>query len=95
MIAVDHFLNQIPQTVRLIDIFERLLELEAAGFAMEAEIGSDGCGVELVEIRDLQELSERPYNSSTAPEDDVVREVLRAFRMASPRRIPSRRTGTR
>jgi hypothetical protein len=94
VIATDSFLDQITQTVRLIDLFERLLELEAAGFAMEEEPGSDGCGVELVEIRDLQELSERPYNSNTALADEGVLEVLRAFRVASHRRILLRRIAT-
>jgi hypothetical protein len=76
---------QSVQAVRLIDLFEMLLDRGAQGFAGDVEEGLDGCYIELVQVSDLQELSQRPLNSSTAPTDEAVLEILKAFRMATPR----------
>jgi Fe-S-cluster formation regulator IscX/YfhJ len=84
MIATDVFLDGRPRTVRLIDLLERLLELQSYGFAGDPE-SPDEESIELVEIADLQELCKRPFNSSTASADEAVRAVLKAFRLVNYR----------
>jgi hypothetical protein len=67
--------------LRLIDLFELLLELEAKGFALEQEPNPDG--IELIQSHDLLDFTQQLAHSPTAPTDEAALSVLRAFHQAA------------